>query len=145
MAPQNTFQKFDKNPTVSPETAFAQMNFQPNWIINGTDPALIEFADNFGKYLKDNKLTTSKIRNIYGEVKRIQIAKDFEVEKVSFYLLKPKVAYALGREENNIGLKMFKILFDECYKYVKDDKTFINFCNLFEAVLAYHKAYGGKD
>lgn len=145
MATQNTFQKFDKTPTVSPETVFAQMNFQSDWIIKGTDPALIEFSDKLGKYLKDNKLTTSKIRNIYGEVKRIQIAKDFEVEKVSFYLLKPKVAYALGREENNIGLKMFKILFDECYKYVKDDKTFINFCNLFEAVLAYHKAYGGKD
>jgi len=145
MATQNTFHKFDKKPFVSPEADFAQMKFQPNWIINGTDPSLIEFSDNLGKYLKDNKLTTSKIRNIYGEVKRIQIAKNFEVEKVSFYLLKPKVAYALGRDESNNGLKMFKLLFDECYKYVKDDQTFKNFCNLFEAVLAYHKAYGGKD
>jgi CRISPR-associated protein Csm2 len=70
---------------------------------------------------------------------------EFEKEKSSFYLLKPKVAYALGRDERNEGLKLFKKIFDECFEYVTDQKAYLNFCNLMEAILAYHKAYGGKD
>ena len=89
------------------------------------------------------ELTNSKIRNVYGEIKRIQMG-GFEKNKSSFYLLRPKVAYAVGRDKNNVGLNLFKEVFDEAVKYVKDDRTFHNFCNLMEAILAYHKAHGGK-
>lgn len=91
-----------------------------------------------------NGLTNSKIRSIYGEIKRIQMGK-FEIEKASFFLLRPKVAYAFGRDEKNKGLKLFKLIFERVYLLVKDQKTYNNFCNLIEAILAYHKAYGGKD
>ena len=94
--------------------------------------------------MANNGLTNSKIRSIYGEIKRIQMG-DFGKEKVSFYLLKPKVAYALGRDPRNEGLILFKKIFDHCFSFVTDSKTFINFCNLLEAVLAYHKSYGGRD
>ena len=69
----------------------------------------------------------------------------FEIEKASFFLLRPKVAYAFGRDEKNKGLKLFKLIFERVYLLVKDQKTYNNFCNLIEAILAYHKAYGGKD
>lgn len=118
--------------------------YRSSWIKNEADESLITFADTCGKYLAKNGLTNSKIRSIYGEIKRIQMG-DFEKEKAAFYLLKPKVAYALGREPKNVGLQWFKKIFDEVAADVSDQKSYINFCNFFEAVLAYHKAYGGKD
>lgn len=39
---------------------------------------------------------------------------------------------------------MFKVVFDAAFVHVSDDKTYKNFCNLIEAILAYHKAYGGE-
>ena len=89
-------------------------------------------------------MTNSKIRSIYGEIKRIQMGK-FEQEKASFFLLRPKVAYALGRDDKNRGLQLFKLIFDKACPLVHDQKTYQNFCNLIEAILAYHKANGGKD
>ena len=94
--------------------------------------------------MASNGLTNSKIRSIYGEIKRIQMG-EFEKEKSSFYLLKPKVAYALGRDDKNEGLKLFKKVFDIASDSVSDQKSYQNFCNFIEAILAYHKAFGGKD
>lgn len=114
------------------------------WITNEATPNLVDFAEKVGEFMANNGLTNSKIRNVYGEIKRIQMG-EFEREKSSFYLLKPKVAYALGRDEKNEGLKLFKKIFDKCFEYVTDQESYLNFCNLMEAILAYHKAYGGKD
>ena len=139
--------------------------YNREWIINGATPDLVDFgpasgyfakavkgsrimsektAETICEFMANNGLTNSKIRNVYGEIKRIQMG-EFEKEKSSFYLLKPKVAYALGRDEKNEGLKLFKKIFDKCFEFVKDQKSYLNFCNLMEAILAYHKAYGGKD
>ncbi len=125
-------------------SVFNSLAFKSKWIQDEADKDLIEYAEKSGKFMAQNGLTNSKIRSIYGEIKRIQMG-DFEKEKVSFYLLKPKVAYALGRDSRNEGLILFRKIFDHCFSHVIDSKTFINFCNLLEAVLAYHKSYGGKD
>jgi len=127
-----------------PKRFFDDASYKSTWITEGADEQLPQFADKLGKYMADNGLTNSKIRSIYGEIKRIQVA-GFEREKSSFYLLRPKVAYALGRDSKNLGLKLFKHLFDTASTSVRDFGTYKNFCNLIEAVLAYHKAYGGKD
>ena len=118
--------------------------YQPSWITNGADKNLVEYAEQVGQFMADNGLTNSKIRSIYGEIKRIQMG-EFEKEKSSFYLLKPKVAYALGRDSKNEGLKLFKSIFDKSSQDVSDQKSYQNFCGFIEAILAYHKAYGGKD
>ncbi len=120
------------------------LTFNPQWITDKADKDLIVFAETAGRYMANNKLTNTRIRNIYGEIKRIQMG-TFKQEKSAFFLLKPKVAYTLGRDANNEGLKLFKIIFDSCYDYVEDEKSYKNFCNVIEAILAYHKAYGGKD
>ena len=118
-----------------------QKEFKPYWITTGIDKNLIDFAEKVGKYLAQKRMTTSKIRSIYSEIKRIQM--NFDEEKAAFYLLKPKVAYAYGRDKS-IG--KFKDVFDECYKYIEDNKThYENFCKIMEAIVAYHKANGGKD
>ena len=121
-----------------------EVRFNPAWITEQADKSLVEFAEREGAFMAKNGLTNSKIRSIYGEIKRIQMG-TFEEEKSAFYLLKPKVAYALGREPKNEGLKRFKQIFDDCYDKVVDEMTFKNFCNVLEAILAYHRANGGKD
>ena len=129
---------------VQPEEIWGNSGYKRSWITDGIDKDLIPFAEKMGDYMAKNKLTKSKIRSIYGEIKRIQMG-DFDKEKASFYLLKPKVAYAYGRDTANRGLKLFKIVFDKCSDDVSDKKTFLNFCKLIEAILAYHRANGGKD
>jgi len=119
---------------------FENAGFNSSWISQKADKDLPPFADRLGKSLADEGLTTSKIRSIYGEIKRIQ-AKTFEKAQSSFFILKPKVAYAVGREPKTVGLQLFKLLFDNAYSYVKDNSTYLNFCNMIEAVLAYHKYY----
>ena len=123
---------------------FAELIFKEEWIRIGATTEMVDYAEKSGEFMAVNKLTNSKIRSIYGEIKRIQMG-EFENEKSSFYLLKPKVAYALGRDENNEGLKLFKKVFDKASESVTDQKSYQNFCNFIEAILAYHKAYGGKD
>lgn len=123
---------------------FAKNNFLVSWIENGADEALPDYAEFMGKAMADNKLTSSKIRSVYGEIKRIQMG-EFAKEKSSFYLLRPKVAYAVGRDKENIGLQLFKLVFDKSAKCVKDEDTFLHFANFMEAVLAYHRAYVKKN
>jgi CRISPR-associated protein Csm2 len=120
------------------------LQYKSEWIKNEADSNLVDYAEKSGKFMAKKGLTNSKIRSIYGEIKRIQMG-DFLKEKSAFFLLKPKVAYALGRDERNEGLKLFKLIFDKCSQDVSDQKSYLNFCNFIEAILAYHKANGGKD
>ena len=129
-------------PQQTPESIWNEAGYQSKWVKESIDGSFPDFAEKLGEYMANNGLTNSKIRSIYGEMKRIQMG-EFEKEKASFYLLRPKVAYALGRDPKNRGLILFKILFENCSKEVTDKKSFFNFCNIFEAVLAYHKAFGG--
>lgn len=121
------------------------INFEKNWITGGADANMVKFADTVG--LKIKNLSSSQIRNIYGEMKRIQV-KGFDKAKASFYLLKPKVAYAYGRALKGTRpseeMKTFKEVFDAAFACVTDARTYDNFCNFIEAILAYHKFHGGK-
>ena len=117
--------------------------YQKKWISENATPELLKFSEEAGRFMANYGLTNSKIRSIYGELKRIQMG-EFEKEKSAFYLLKPKVAYAYGREQNNEGLKLFKLIFDRAWNDVEDQKSFQNFCNFIEAILAYHRAIGGN-
>lgn len=146
----NTPKKFDG---VSAEQEFSRLNFDSKWISCGATREMVEFAEKAAEYMGEKGLTASKIRSVYGEIKRIQMKK-FEEEQTAFYLLKPKVAYAVGREKANGGrdakdsveaIKLFQIIFNSCFNYVKDDATYKNFCNFMESLVAYHKVYQKKQ
>jgi len=116
--------------------------FKKEWILQGIDKDCIEFTKEFGKFLQEKRLSSSQIRNVYGELKRIQM-KGFEKEQTAFLLLRPKMAYADKRHEND-GLRALKKIFDKAYLEVNDSDHFNNLMNFMEATLAYHKSFGGK-
>jgi CRISPR-associated protein Csm2 len=119
--------------------------YKSEWITQQADKDLVAYAEEAGKFMVEKELTKSKIRNIYGEIKRIDI-KGFEEAKSSFFLLKAKMAYAVGRDRKNEGLRLFQLIFDRCWQDVSDqEKSYKNFCRFIEAILVYHRAHGGKD
>ncbi len=104
----------------------------------------IKFAEKFGSYLgKDenlpvkHKLTTNQLRKFFGEVKRQQLR---GYDKSEFVMLKPKLAYAVGRDTNKTKIDDFYRVISSAMDYVTDERQFNNFVSIFEAIVAYHKA-----
>lgn len=124
------------------------MTFNPEWIKEGANQKMIEFTKELGHFLKEHRISSSQLRNIYGEITRIKL-KGIQNETPAFWLLKPKIAYNAAR----IDRKNEKDAFNELVKVlnqaidsvdVQNAKTFDHFQKFFEAILAYHKFYGGK-
>lgn len=136
--------------------------FDSKWITDGIDEKTVDFAEKLGKHLcalepdkynpnkmKPSKIamSTSQIRNVFGEVKRIQ-AKGWNEEKSSFLLLRPKIAYSEARavaKTSNSRIQDFRKVMDKAHLEVKNETHFQNFVDLLEATLAYHKFYGGIE
>ncbi|MFK7905014.1 MAG: type III-A CRISPR-associated protein Csm2 [Chitinophagales bacterium] len=134
--------------------------FEEGWITEGITEDAVDFAEKLGEHLTDSSrgfsgrdaMTTSQIRNFFGEVKRIQ-QKDIANEKSAFILLRPKLAYAVARatqRNSRNRITVFKEIIDKAHKAVniegtEADKRFQSFVDFLEAILAYHKAYGGRD
>ena len=121
-------------------------------ITNGITSVTVEFSKEFGKHLGTNdteerdgkirikreKLTTNQLRKFFGEVKRQQM-KSYNM--ADFILLKPKLAYAVGRANGkDPKIKDFYKVISNAIDYVHDESTFRNFIKIFEAIVAYHKA-----
>jgi CRISPR-associated protein Csm2 len=146
MALQNTNYKQDRgNQSYQNDPDFLA-DFKTDWIKVGINMECIEYTDKFGKALC-RELTTSQIRNVFGELKRIQM-KTFDLAKTSFLLLKPKMAYAAARD-NKRGLQQLVKVFNKAHETVdvsgvNGPKHFQNLMDFMESILAYHKAYGGK-
>ena len=134
------------------------MPINRDWIQNGIDEAAINWANTFGQSLTTNDggraaLTTTQIRKFYGEMKRIQ------ANPLRFWqdipMLKAKLAYAVGRNatKDNRGVEYnskIKDFFDEVSVGIgfirqRNVHDFNNFVKLVEAIVAYHKFYGGDD
>jgi len=120
----------------------------PVWVRNGLNYETVVKAEDIAKFLVKNDLTTSQIRSIFAEMRRIQI-KGYINEKTAFLLLKPKLAYAVKRNYNEGIMTFYKIFclgYDEVVKeeneeskFSKSNQKFNNFINFLEAILAYHK------
>ena len=143
-----------------------------SWIVNGPSNELVTEVDRFGRYIGfelqkakkqfkkkngergektvDESVTNSQIRQVFGKLKSIE-AKGYNKEtmKAEFLMLKPLIAYAAGRH-NKTGMDRLKERVTWGIDAVvngpekEEPVRFKNFCKLFEAILAYHKAHGGK-
>jgi CRISPR-associated protein Csm2 len=85
---------------------------------------------------KGEKLSTSQIRAILTEIQKMK-----EFNPTQLQLLRPKLAYAAGRHKGKV--KEFRDLLEVLIKKTNKD-NFANFKNFVEAIVAYHKYYGGK-
>lgn len=121
---------------------------------NGAE-LLVKRADEIGQSLKNNNLTTSQIRALFGEVRQIEAQWSMGGENRQkalrrFILLKPKMAYRARKERGKAVEELKEILspaVDEVLKgktAEEQDRNFRQFVEFFEAILAYHKAYGGN-
>ena len=134
------------------KTKYGEIEFSADWITTSITEQTIKFADGFGRELasRSYELTTSQIRNVFGEIKRIQMAGFAEQrQRTDFLLLKPKMAYAAKRAKSD-GALAFEYIMRKAHEAVRaddenNDKRFENFCDFVEAILAYHKFYGGKE
>lgn len=112
-------------------------------IIGEGGKKLVERAEKLGNHLSD-KLSTSQIRNIFSEVKQMQ---KFDENKLN--LIRPKLAYTAGRHRKKDreigGIGDLQNVLDDAIQKVDDDVKFQHFKEFFEAIVAYHKYYGGKD
>ena len=124
-------------------------------ILHGNAVTLVNTAQRFGSELhRDDKLTKSQIRNVFGEVRRIEAdwqPDDPEDAARNFrrlLLLKPRMAYQRSREsktESLMTLLTAAIDLVAAQEQVEQRyEGFRHFVEFFEAILAYHAAAGGK-
>ncbi len=131
-------------------------------IIQGTDVdstrELVKAAEAWGKYLAQQKLTTSQIRTIFGLVRLIELSWPSDVNdperarkaERDLILLKPKLAYQAQRDaEKNKQTKpveqLAQLLTPAIDLVQGNRENFQRFVDFFEAILAYHKAAGGGE
>jgi CRISPR-associated protein Csm2 len=123
-------------------------------IVEGNAKTTVEQARALGEKLAQ-QLTTNQIRNIFGTVRRIEMnwpeepktqAEHQRVVKAQreLLLLKPKMAYQAKRERGS-GVRTLVDVLTDAIDLIDQDRTrFQHFVDFFEAILAYHKAYGGN-
>jgi CRISPR-associated protein Csm2 len=151
--------------------------FETKWISEGIDENCVKYLENMGFYLCDRKslpnptlkydppggdaVTTSQLRNVFEEVKRVQLiveqsnSKDIPSDVLSdILLLRPKIAYNAARikaKRSTSRIDAFRKFAETALLEVtqNDDKEkrekYKRFCQLMEGIIAYHKVYGGKD
>lgn len=127
---------------------------------DSTGQQLVQFAQMTAERLVKDQLTRGQIRNIFTEVRKIEALWDAEgVKKPEernydkalrrLVMLKPKMDYQTSRIPQVQRLK--DVLSDAIDEVVKGkdnkdkDERFKRFMNLFEAILAYHRAKGGRN
>jgi len=112
---------------------------------------LVKFAEQTAQTLVKNNLRNTQIRNIFTEVRKISALRtqDPDAALRRLQMLKPKLAYQAARQHQ---VKLLKDVLSEAVDQVtqiedptRRDEAFVRFMDLFEAILAYHKAYGGRN
>ncbi len=114
-------------------------------ILAGDSKKLVENARKLGEHL-GGRLSTSQIRSIFSEVKQMR---RYNEDRLN--LLRPKMAYTAGKHGSRVQGKLvgpivdLQEILDKCIERISSEEEFENFKSFFEAILAYHRYYGGKE
>jgi CRISPR-associated protein Csm2 len=112
---------------------------------------LVQFARETAIKLVKQNLTRSQIRNIFTEVRKIEALWDAQPDSAlrRLNMLKPKLAYATARNDSVRDLQdVLSRAIDAVNQADETEerkKRFQRFMDLFEAILAYHRAEGGRN
>ena len=97
-------------------------------------------------------LTTSKIRNIlsmvsdlYNDTQRFREEKLDDKLYMRTQYLKMRMAYEAGRDNDVDDFIKKAELMEKIGKIGRSKEKLLNFCYYMEALVAYHKFYGGKE
>ena len=101
----------------------------------------------WGEKYVENDVTTSQLRQIYGDIKRAEtefrVEDDIDKAKQTLVLLKPHLAYAASRHDE------MEIVKEDFFEYIDkavngNAKNIEAFFQLMEATMAYHSYFGEK-
>jgi len=130
------------------------LNRIPSFIKGNNQKEMIESSKIFGERFYKGGLSTSQIRNVFGEVKKNQMKTSMNQENFDFLQLRmllPKLAYSAARAKKKGTDELRDVLSKGIETVLEKDiekkivfSRFENFANFFEAILAYHKAAGGN-
>ena len=121
-------------------------------ILRGDPEKTVACAERIGRDLANQKLSTSQIRALFGETRKIEMrwprdaAGEAEAEAAyrRLLLLKPKLRYQAARAGRDAPVRALADVLDPAIDRVqRDRRRFQYFFEFFEAILAYHRAYGG--
>lgn len=106
---------------------------------------LVKDAEQFGPYLKQQRLETNQIRKFLDAINQLKTTlaqnNDFSSIETGVVLLKPKLAYAAARQSS---VKPLSEVMSKAIDKVKDTQDFERLVNFIESIIAYHKAEGGR-
>lgn len=104
--------------------------------------ALVEHADKLGRLLS-SELKANQLRRLLTRVNALSVkfAHGFEPDDVP--LLKVQLAYAAARQRRSVGA-LAKVLMPAIDR-IHNEEDFRWFARFVEAIVAYHKYYGGTD
>ena len=116
-----------------------------------------EIAEAKSQQFVKGKITTNQIRNIFGEIARMrnefdkaEKGKKYQAARKSLILLKPKLAYAVGRQqrkEQKQTMENYKSTFYKLIDLVESTEeanregALQRFFDFAEAIVAYHKYF----
>lgn len=111
---------------------------------------LVCFGERLGGYCAMTAISSSQLRNAYGQIKGLEmrianLPLETPIDALNLrktQLLIPRLAYAAKREGG--GLIQLSDILTTAIKSIETVGDFMRFSQFFEATLAYHKAYGGK-
>lgn len=109
-------------------------------LIASDSKLMVQVAEAFGRHIARD-VSSSHIRNIYGTVKQMEMS-GFNYHEL--ILLKPKIAYAAKRDGHRAAEELRDLLTAAIDAVGEAATRFQRFADFFEAILAYHKAYGGR-
>lgn len=116
---------------------------------NGNE--LVTFAEQTAKTLVGNNLTRAQIRNIFTEVRKIEALWNARPKDALWRLnmLKPKLDYQAVRTK---PVELLRDVLTNAINQVNEadsdderNRRFRVLVDLFEAILAYHRAKGGRN
>jgi CRISPR-associated protein Csm2 len=126
------------------------MSIQTIMTQDNSGSELVTFAEQTAKTLVGNNLTRAQIRNIFTEVRKIEASWDDENPGDSMRrlnMLKPKMDYQAARAK---PVELLRDVLRDAITQVdaasgeERNRRFRVFMDLFEAILAYHRAKGGR-
>lgn len=128
-------------------------------VVDGNVEMLVDWADKIGKSLYEQQLSTNQIRNVFGTARQIQLRWDMDCERSyrDAILLIPKLGYFAEREKRakankSEGMETLQKVLEPALRMMTEPgvsptekrNRFVRIMELFEAIVAYHKKYGGK-